>query len=160
MLDLCRLVLGSFWLVSELTWLGGTHARARARVCVWLCVFTSFHREGFICQETDQRCCADDVGFLCRFPSWLLWSAEPNLSASHSILSYTRSEDSHNLTSICLTFRTWGLHSSLSGVAFGTYYIVSWSAFASAIARRFAFYLGKAKVTTNFSIESKPRQSI
>ena len=160
MLDLCRLVLGSFWLVSELTWLGGTHARARARVCVWLCVFTSFHREGFICLETDQRCCADDVGFLCRFPSWLLWSAEPNLSASHSILSYTRSEDSHNLTSICLTFRTWGLHSSLSGVAFGTHYIVSRSAFASAIARRFAFYLGKAKVTTNFSIESKPRQSI
>ena len=73
---------------------------------------------------------------------------------------YTRSEDSHNLTSICLTFRTWGLHSSLSGVAFGTHYIVSRSAFASAIARRFAFYLGKAKVTTNFSIESKPRQSI
>ena len=146
--------------------------RARARacvcvcVCVWLCVFTSFHREGFICldhlryQGTDQQCCADDVGFLCRFPSGYFGVQNLTFQLAALFCPYTRSEDSHNLTSICLTFRTWGLHSSLSGVAFGTYYIVSRSAFASAIARRFAFYLGKAKVTTNFSIECKPRQSI
>ena len=59
-------------------------------VCV--CVFTSIHREGFICLDqlgyygTDQRCCVENVGFLCRFPSLLLWNAEPNLSASHFIL--------------------------------------------------------------------------
>ena len=70
--------------------------------------------------------------------------------------SYTRSEHSADLTSIRLAFRTWGIHSALSGVvAFGTQYIVSRSAFASVI----AIYLGKAKVTTNFSIESSPRQS-
>ena len=70
--------------------------------------------------------------------------------------SYTRSEHSHDLTSIRLAFRTRGIHSTLSGVvAFGTHYIVSRSAFASVL----AIYLGKAKVTTNFSIESSPRQS-
>ena len=44
-----------------------------------LCVcFTSIHREGFICleqfeyQETDQRCCAEDVSFLFQVPSSLL----------------------------------------------------------------------------------------
>ena len=63
-------------------------------VCVFMCVcvFTSIHCEGFICldqlgyQETDQRRCVKDVGFLCRFPSSLLWNAEPNLSASCFIL--------------------------------------------------------------------------
>ena len=29
-------------------------------------------------QGTYQRCCVEDVGFLCRFPSSLLWNAEPN----------------------------------------------------------------------------------
>ena len=38
------------------------------------------------CEGTDQRCCVEDVGFLCRFPSSLLWNAEPNLSAGHFIL--------------------------------------------------------------------------
>ena len=57
--------------------------RARARVCV----FRSIHREGFICldqlgcQGTDQRCCGKDVGFLCRFPSSLLWNATFQLAA-------------------------------------------------------------------------------
>ena len=73
--------------------------------------------------------------------------------------SYTRSGHSHDLTSIRLAFRTQGLHSPLTGVAFGTHYIVSRSAFASALTRGFAIYLGKVKVTTNFSIESSPRQS-
>ena len=38
------------------------------------------------CQGTDQRCCVEDVEFLCRFPSSTLWNAEPNLSASRFIL--------------------------------------------------------------------------
>ena len=45
---------------------------ARARVCV--CVFTSIHREGFLCldqvgyQETDRRCCVGDVPNLYNLP--------------------------------------------------------------------------------------------
>ena len=62
--------------------------------------------------------------------------------------SYTRSEHNHDLTSISLD-----LHSLLSGVAFGTHYILNWSAFTG-----FVIYLVKAKVTTNFSIESSPRK--
>ena len=38
------------------------------------------------CQGTDQRCCVENVRFLCRVPSALLWNAEPNLSASRFIL--------------------------------------------------------------------------
>ena len=38
------------------------------------------------CQGTDQRCCVEDVEFLCRFPSSTLWNAEPNLSTSRFIL--------------------------------------------------------------------------
>ena len=79
------------------------------------------------------------------------------LAALHC--SYTRSGHSDDLTSISLAFRTSGLHSPLTGVAFGTHCIVSRSAFASALTRGFAIYLGKVKVTTNFSIESIPRQS-
>ena len=47
-------------------------------LCVCVCVRTSFHREGFICldrlecRRTDQRCYAEDVSFLCQFPSSLL----------------------------------------------------------------------------------------
>ena len=73
--------------------------------------------------------------------------------------SHTRSWQSHDLTSVRLAFRTWDLHSPLTGVAFGTHYIVSRSVFASAFTRGFAIYLGKAKVTANFSIEFSSRQS-
>ena len=73
--------------------------------------------------------------------------------------SYTKSGHNHDLTSTHLAFRTWDLHSPLTGVAFGTHYIVSRSAFASALTRGFAIYLGKVNVTTNFSIKSSPRQS-
>ena len=45
----------------------------------FMCVrFTSIHREDFICLEelecqgTDQRCCTEDVSFLCQVPSSLL----------------------------------------------------------------------------------------
>ena len=61
-------------------------------VCVCVCVFKSIHGEGFICldqlgyQGTDQRCCVEDVGFLCRLPSLLFFNVEPNLSASLFIL--------------------------------------------------------------------------
>ena len=46
-------------------------------VCVCVCVFASIHRESFIClglefQGTDQRCCVEDVSFLCQVPSSLL----------------------------------------------------------------------------------------
>ena len=135
-------------------------------VCVraCMCVFTCIHREDFICLDqveyprTDQRCYVEDVEFLCRFPSSLLQNAEPNLLTSPFILLHTGSGQSHNLTSIRLAFRTCGLYSPLTGVAFGMYYIVSRSDFTSALTRGFAIYLGKAKVTINFSIESSPRK--
>ena len=73
--------------------------------------------------------------------------------------SYTRRRHSRDLTSIRLPFRTYVLHSPLTRVAFGTHYIVSRSAFASALTREFAIYLGHVNVTTNFSIESIPWQS-
>ena len=73
--------------------------------------------------------------------------------------SYTRCKHIHDLTSIRLAFRRQGLQSPLTGVAFGTDYIVSQSAIALAFTRRFAIYLGKAKVITNVSIKSSPRQS-
>ena len=71
-----------------------------ACVCVCVCVFTSIHCEGFIYldqlgyQGTDQRCCVEDVGYHCQFPSSLLWNAEPNLSASHFILFVCTTEAS------------------------------------------------------------------
>ena len=51
--------------------------RLRAFVCVCVCVFTSIHREGFIClglefQGTDQQCCVEDVSFLCQVSSSIL----------------------------------------------------------------------------------------
>ena len=78
--------------------------------------------------------------------------------------SHTRSRQKRYLTGIRLAFRAQGLHSPLTDVVFGTYHIVSRSAFASALTNlsrfaRFAIYLGKVKITTNFSIESSPRQS-
>ena len=73
--------------------------------------------------------------------------------------SYTRSEHSQDLTSIRLAFRTQDIHSPLTGVAFGTHYIVNRSAFALALTKWFAIYLGKVNVTTNFSFESSPHQS-
>ena len=54
-------------------------------------VFTSIHREGFISLEqvgyegADQRCYVEDVEFLYRFSSSLLWNAEPNLSTSRGL---------------------------------------------------------------------------
>ena len=117
---------------------------ARARVCVCVCVcvclcvcvcvcvcFTFIHCEGFICLDQLDA-----------------------LSCPH-----TRSGQSLDLTGSRLTFRARGLNSPWTGVAFGTHYIVSRSAFASALTRWFAIYLRKAKVTTNFSIKSSPRQS-
>ena len=111
---------------------------SRARVCVCLCVcvcvcvcFTFIHCEGFICLDQLDA-----------------------LSCPH-----TRSGQGLDLTGLRLTFRARDLHSPLTGIAFGTHYIVSRCAFASALTRWFAIYLRKAKVTTNFSIKSSPRQS-
>ena len=54
-------------------------------VCVCVCVFTSIHLESFIClglevQGTDQRCCVEDVIFLCQVPSTILQYESPSLS--------------------------------------------------------------------------------
>ena len=43
-------------------------------VCVFVCVFTPIQRKGLIClglefQRRDQRCCVEDVSFLCQVPS-------------------------------------------------------------------------------------------
>ena len=130
-----------------------------------MCVFTSIHREGFICLEQldcqgiDQWCCVEDVGFPSLHPGSIhLYFEMQNLTFQLVTLScsYTRSGHSNDLTSIRLAFRTQGLHSPLTGVAFGTHFIVSRSAFVSALTRGFAIYLGKVKVTTKFSIESNP----
>ena len=107
-------------------------------VCVCVCVFTSIHREGFICldqvgyQGTDQRATLKTlnsyVDFLHRYfrmQNFQLAFQLAPLSCSH-----TRSGRSHDLTSARLAFRTWGLHSPLTSVAFGRHYLVSQSAFS------------------------------
>ena len=49
-------------------------------------VFTSIHRKGFIClgqlesEETDQRCCVEDVSFFRQVPSLLFHNEVPRLS--------------------------------------------------------------------------------
>ena len=110
------------------------------------------------CQGTDQRCCVEDVEFLCRFPSSTLWNAEPNLSTSRFILFVHQKRAQPRLSQYASCFQNIG-PPPLTRVAFSTHYIVSRSTFASALTRGFAIYLGKVKVTTNFSIESSPRQS-
>ena len=56
-----------------------------------------------------------------------------NLTIQLAALSslHTRSGQSHDLSSVRLAFRTWGLHAPLTGVAFPTHYILSQSAFTS-----------------------------
>ena len=107
-------------------------------VCMYVCVcvFTSIHHEGFICLEqvgyqgTDQcvmlKTLNSYVDFLHRYFRMqnLTFQLAP-LSCSH-----TRSGRSHDLTSARLAFRTWGLHSPLTSVAFGRHYLVSQSAFS------------------------------
>ena len=131
----------------DLAWFGKfVQTRARARVCVSVCLCVYVH------------------------PPWRLHLSGTAGNASELIndvvlklaalsCSCTGSGHSHDLTSIRLACRTQGLHSPLTGFAFGIYYIVSRSGFASALARGFAIYLGKAKVPANFSIEPSPRQS-
>ena len=58
---------------------------AETLISLCVCVFTSIHLEGFIClgldvQGTDQRCCVEDVIFLCQFPSSILQYESPSLS--------------------------------------------------------------------------------
>ena len=60
--------------------------QARVCVCVCVCVFTSIHREGFICldqlgyQGADKRCYIEDVNFLCQTLSSQLQNATSNIS--------------------------------------------------------------------------------
>ena len=134
-------------------------------VCVCVCVFTSIHREGFICLDrwyTREQIIDVVLKTLNSYADSLhRYFRMQNLTFQLASLSWshTRSWQSHALTSVRLAFRTWDLHSALTGVAFGTHYIVSRSVFASAFTRGFAIYLGKAKVTANFSIEFSSRQS-
>ena len=129
--------------------------------CVCMCVCTFIHHEAFICldqlgyQGTDQQCYVEDIEFLCWFPSLLLWNAALTFQLAALSCLHTRSGQSHDLTSIRLTFRTQILHSPLTGVVFGTHYIVGQSGFASAL----TIYIGKARVTTNFIVEPSPRRS-
>ena len=66
-------------------------------VCVCVCVFVcvclrpstmkaSSVWNSWDCQGTDQRCCVEGIGFLCRFPSSLRWNAARNLSTSRFTL--------------------------------------------------------------------------
>ena len=66
-------------------------------VCVCVCVFVcvclrpstmkaSSVWNSWDCQGTDQRCCVEGIGFLCRFPSSLRWNAAHNLSTSRFTL--------------------------------------------------------------------------
>ena len=135
-------------------------------VCVCVCVclrpFTvkaSSVWSSWDCQGTDQRCCVEDVGLLCRFPSSLLWNAEPNLSANCFILFVHQKQAQPRLNQYTSRFQNIGPSFIIIRRHLGTHYIVSRSAFASALTTGFAIYLGKAKVTTNFSIESIPGQS-
>ena len=133
-------------------------------VCVYVCVFMSIHREGFISLE--QLGLPGNRSTMLRWKtldssagSLHLYFGMQNITFQRAALScsYAISGHSHDLTSIRLACRTSGLHSPLTGVAFSTHYIVSRSAFASALTRGFAIYLGKVKVTANFSIKSSPR---
>ena len=84
------------------------------------------------CQGTDQRCCVEDVEFLCRFPSSTLWNAEPNLSTSRFILFVHQKRAQPRLSQYASCFQNIG-PPPLTGVAFSTHYIVSRSTFASAL---------------------------
>ena len=81
-------------------------------VCVCMCVCTFIHHEAFICldqlgyQGTDQQCYVEDIEFLCWFPSLLLWNAALTFQLAALSCLHTRSGQSHDLTSIRLTFRT------------------------------------------------------
>ena len=62
-----------------------------ACVCVCVCLRPSAVKASSVwnswdSQGTDQPCCVEDVGFLRRFPSSLLWNEDHNLSASRFIL--------------------------------------------------------------------------
>ena len=80
---------------------------------VWVCMFTSIHREGFIClEELECQGTINDVmlktslstakSFHCYFR--MKYRA---FLTSHFICSHIRSGQSHNLTSVCLAFKTY-----------------------------------------------------
>ena len=66
------------------------------------------------CQGTDQRCCVEDVGFFCRFPSSLLWNAEHNLSASCFILFVHWKRAQPRLNQYTFRFQNIGPKSTIS----------------------------------------------
>ena len=133
-------------------------------VCVCVCVRLSNVKASSVWIKWDTREQINDVmlkTWNSSAGSFHRYIGMQNLTFQLATLScwHTRSGQSHDSTNIHLAFSTQGLHSSLTGVALGTHYIVSRSAFASALTRGFAIYQGKVKVTTNFSVESSPWQS-
>ena len=90
---------------------------ARARVCVCFrpsTVKTSSVQNIWDCHGTDQRCCVEEVGFLCRFPSSLLWNAEPNLSASRFILFVHQKRAQPRINQYKSPFQNIGLSFTIS----------------------------------------------
>ena len=125
----CVCMCGVVWCVS-------------VRVCVYVCVYLrpSTVRASSIWISWDTRVQINDVVLKTLDSS--AGSLHPCFGMQNLIFqlaalscSYTRSEHSHDLTNIRLTFRTQDLHSPLSGVALGTHCILIRSVFASALTR-------------------------
>ena len=123
-----------------------------AQVCVCVYVFTSIHREGFICldqleyQGTDQRCYVEDINFLCQVPSSQLQNASivdtgrnliyvlcirghQTFLTSHAILFTRQKRAKPRLNQCASGFQNMGPSATISRhIAFGPRNIVSRSA--------------------------------
>ena len=133
-------------------------------MCV-CCVFTSIHRDGFVCLGLEFQ--EDKSTMLCWrrfFPlsclATLVWNSEPFYLATLSC-SHTRSGQNHDLTSfMCVSFaKTWGLQLPLSGIAFGSRYIVSRSTYCVITLERGRNPTRKSESNYNLSIEPSAWQS-
>ena len=135
-------------------------------VCVCVCVCTSIHRESLICldqvgyQGTYPRCYVEDVEFLCRFPSSILQNAEPNLSASRFILFMDQKRAEPRLNQCTSRFQNMGPSFTIQQASPSVRTTSQVDLLSHLpLTRGLTIYLGKAKVTANFSIESSLRQS-
>ena len=94
--------------------------RNSRKMCIFFIVFPSIHREGFISMEQvgyegiDQRCYVEDLEFLYRFSSSLLWNAEPNLSTSRFILFAHQKRAEPRLNQCTSPFQNMRPHSPFS----------------------------------------------
>ena len=86
------------------------------RVCVYVCVCTSIHREGFIC--------LDQVGYQEQINDVMLKTLNSSADSLHryfgmqnltfQLAALSCSQNRSDLSSVRLVFRTWGLHSLFS----------------------------------------------